>query len=362
MKNIDLDRKWELNLPVELRFNFLWEGINALHPIFEPAEHGELLSWIDKIKATIPPKLLEENSRLRENAPFWFEALSYEALSDEHWEKPWTEVIKCWAQTPPDVFILRCLAGIANDEVLHPWKKKINFQQVVQYLGSWFSQGEIPLLKKALIKPEEWLARILSLLEEILPFLETEYQELALPKLNAFSENMRQIIADNSLQKIFATISPRLKLNPESGILEISAWGIFIDLKNYLKLIIAPTYFLGHRYAATHQKSLILCQGPELNVPEIPAELPIETINKIKALTNETNLSILKHLGRRNLCTMELAELLGIARPFVTKHLNELRAYRLVKECFRVKNRIFFRVDYVEMRQAWEQLFDFLKH
>lgn len=353
-----LDSDTQGQLPVVVSFNFLWDSINTLHPLYKPENHADLFEWVSAMTSLLDPTLLEENQGLHEEVHIWFDTLALEALTrglDGNWQKD----LAALRSIPPLELICRRLGNFRQMERLAEVSSdEVQFEQLVPP-----QVGDFPLqylgLRKAIGEAESYMQKVISFLEKILPLLEPFYRK-QISHLEEFRRQLDSNLKTSTLRSVLQKISPRLELR-EDGVLGISPQRFRFDLRQCQRLIIAPTSFFGHRYATRYGEDMVICTTLRFQASE-PAPRPdSDMIKKVRVLSDETNLMILKYLARRPLCTTELTELLGTSQPLITKHLNELRSCGLVQEGFKVKNRVFLMVNFLEARAALNQVFHFIE-
>lgn len=340
---------------MEVRSNLLWEGINSLHPLWLPDDHGDLLSWVSNMKAVMGRDLIEKNGFLQEQVGAWFVALSSAAIAQEL-PSDWREVIKVWRSTPDLDFFRPVLEEqIDLDKEKEEIKKRFlqTMENQLDHPHSLF-RGFLKIIES----PEETKKEVLNFLEEYLPLFEASY-EAHRDQIKEFCEHVNALIKKLPLRDFFKCISPFLNLS-EDGVLEITHHGNRFDLKKYQKVIIAPSLFFGHRYTLPYEKYLIFCLKSGLEEGTTP-EPDKELLKKIEALSDYTNIIILKHLSRNPLCTKDLAESLKISQPLVTKHLNELRACGFLYQMYKLKNKVYLTLNYLEIKKVLDLLFSYLK-
>jgi DNA-binding transcriptional ArsR family regulator len=352
---IFLDEFKEFSIPMEVRSNLLWEGINSLHPLWLPDDHGDLLSWVSNMKAVMGKDLIEKNGFLQEQVGAWFIALSSAAIAQEL-PSDWREAIKVWRSTPALDFFRPVL------------EEQIDLDKEKEEIKKWFlqtmeNQPDHPhsLFRgflRIIESPEETKKEVLGFLEEYLPLFAASYEEHK-GQIREFCEHINTLIKKVPLRDFFKRISPFLILSGE-GVLEITHHGNRFDLKKYRKVILAPSFFFGHRYTLPYKEFLIFCLKPDLEERGI-SEPDKELLRKIEALSDNTNLVILKFLSRDYLCTRDLVERLKISQPLVTKHLSELKVCGFLYPIYKIKNRIYLTLNYLEIKKALDQVFDYLK-
>jgi len=352
---IFLDELKEFSIPIEVRSNFLWEGINSLHPLWLPDDHGDLLSWVSNMKALMTEGLIEKNIFLQEQVGAWFMALSSAAIAQEL-PSDWREVIKVWRSTPA----LDFFQPVLEEQIDLDKEKEEVKKRLLQTMGSQFDhphslfRGFLRIIES----PEETKKEVLDFLEEYLPLFAASYEEHK-GQIMEFCEHINTLIKKLPLRDFFKRISPFLILSGE-GLLEITHHGNRFDLKKYRKVIIAPSLFFGHRYTLPYEKCLIFCLRSGLEEGATP-EPDRELLKKIEALSDYANIIILKYLSKNYLCTKDLAERLKISQPLVTKHLNELRACGFLYSIYKIKNKVYLAPNYLEIRKTLDLLFDYLK-
>ena len=352
-----LDSDVRDQLPVIVSFNFLWDSINALHPLYKPENHADLLEWVSAMSSLLDPTLLEENRCLHEEVHIWFDTLALEALTaglDRNWQK----TLAALRSIPPLELIWRRLGNFRQmQELAEASSDPVKFEQLVppqvedfplQYLG----------LRKAIGEAESYMQKVISFLEQILPPLEPFYQK-QISRLEEFRRQLDSNLKTSTLRSVLQKITPRLALR-DDGVLELSPQRFQFDLRQCQRLIIAPTSFFGHRYATRYGEDMVICTTLRFQTSGPVPRPDSDMIKKVRVLSDETNLMILKYLARRPLCTTELTELLGTSQPLITKHLNELRSCGLVQEGFKVKNRVFLMVNFLEAQAALNQIFNFI--
>lgn len=350
---IFLEESKGFSIPVEVRSNFLWEGINSLHPLWLQEDHGNL-SLISEIKEAVGEALLKRNSTIQENFGAWLFAFSSKAISQEQ-NFGWEETLKGWREIPPMDFFQPLL----EKEIDLKGEKKEVEEKIRKIIGEGLENPHS--LFRGLIKiveePEETKTEVLNFLEDYLPLFFPFYQRYK-ERIDNFCSQIKSLLERLSLKEFLKLVSPFLNLL-EGGILEITHQGRRFDLKSAEKIIISPSFFFGHRYILPYGNQFIFCLLPELRKEE-SWEPDKELLKKVEALSNFTNILILKHLSQSYLCVKDLSEILKISQPLVTKHVNQLKACGYLEQIYKIRNRIYLAPNFLQIKKTLDLLYGFL--
>lgn len=136
----------------------------------------------------------------------------------------------------------------------------------------------------------------------------------------------------------------------EDGVLRFNKEiALSIPLKDVREVVITPSVFAyPHLYGNVFQGKVYIALNMNYNGVKINESVPVDTLELLRILSDETRFRIIKALWTADATTSELAELLTISKTTVSLHLKQMKDagllemkktnqyayYRLVKEPF----------------------------
>jgi DNA-binding transcriptional ArsR family regulator len=350
--------------PVEVRFNLISEIYGALHLLLEASTPPGLEETAARLRDKVPPALMEEiKDVFLKDAPIWHSVLALEALSVDAWDAAdWHDHLDRWRKADLRQIALPILETWATPENI---QRESSQPDSLKRLASLFKDHGYPdeysqYFLTSFTKVDEKGARTVDLFAKLIPLLQNEVR-LALERCAEFKQQMDLLLGSASLIEIARRIFPSVHLD-DQWIFRFPTLETSYDLKTFHRVIFAPSAFHPHNSFAVYNRNMVLIVRAdmfEFTGPVLDASADL--LLKAKALADKTNLRILKHLSRTRLCVKDLAQLIQIPQPYVSKHVQELRAANFVFDALRRKNRVFLGINYPEIEKTLQQVLEYLK-
>ncbi|MHB8129952.1 MAG: ArsR/SmtB family transcription factor [Mobilitalea sp.] len=295
---------YEEEIRGEFQFSPLYEMLSSMHVIMKPEHHLDRRNWMTKLSDEIPAKLLEEIRSLSDLTNDWGIVMDFPVIS------PYSEL------SIPDALIeLGKLSLYRWNKVFKPYNistDKDEKNQIIKVMKEYYEivfQHEIIYLQPFLIrilKKEMEACRGDGLLSRINKYherIECNGTEII------FHKNKDYRFSINQLNKIVITastfVSPHLTMYEDNGVL-------------YLTMLV--------------------------EVEEKKDTVPVDLVNLLKALGDETRLKILHEIRREPDSTQSLAIKLKLTEAGISKHLKILNNSGLLDKK-RKGNYIFYHID-----------------
>ena len=214
----------------------------------------------------------------------------------------------------PTTYWPRLIERVASGEQLVRRDKQL----FAEYLGELPASYQ-EYIHTALANPTRMQERLLSLFGSYYEqFFAAEAERIG-PRLRRTVRIHQALLGTLPTSELIVQITNGVRVPPET---------------NVPRIILAPSYLIApYVYLLTLQDALIIIYSALPEQEERRDDLALEeaTLQRLKALTDETRLKILRLLTREPQRTQDLAKRLDLTPPTISHHLTQLRIAGLVQ-------------------------------
>ncbi|GCE23731.1 ArsR/SmtB family transcription factor [Dictyobacter kobayashii] len=295
------------------------EMFNSLHVLAEPEHHLSNQAWSAEMMEKMDPELKRDIAYFGQYFEQWLTIADLMSLVQEPALS--LEAFLAFLSTlnPADV-VKVALYGLVDEVTAADHPPLIPQNEVVQAVH-----------KQAMQAPGEFVARLSRTLRRYWEDIFGAEWERRYPLLDQYRAQYAMRLDTTDPPQWLTTLHSRISYNRELERLTFhKSQDLHFTLADLDRILCFPSSFTApHLMVGFTQKELFIY----INVPltmERPERVPAELLGVAKALADETRLRIFKLVLRRPHYTQEIAALIKLAEPTVSKHLKVLKSAHLV--------------------------------
>lgn len=328
---------------LEQKFGFMYspavEACLALHCLAVPEHHGIQMPWIVDMREQLPRGL---DRRLVE---FGLER-------GDEWVEP-SNLVE--------------LGGFAPFEIEVARMRSLTADQIVALILRDNPCGESPENEACLAivraDPEAWRDEVCDLLEAFWPHFQPTWHRLE----RAFATELARLQLRHqqgvTLVDLLPALAPQIAWDDAEREFVIAKWfEARVEGAELEAFLVMPTYFgMPHMWVDTRPRFAIFYTLPDALGAAEPVA-PEELVPALKALGEPTRLQIMALLLREPRSTQELAGMLHMSPPAVSRHLRTLSQSGLVRRLGRSESGLYvqYEADGRAARDLTARLLNFL--
>ena len=316
MAPVDLAEE-PLRRRIELVIDAVSELFTSLHVLADPTHHPSNQDWAARTIETMSAELRDDVRYFGHHFNQWLDIADSVQEIDAYGGDPITFFARLRA-LPASQVVEIALNGLGYEEMGYP--------------RSLPTEPEVVAARAdANAHPEDFVARFVLTLERYWHEIFAAEWERRLPLLEQRRAQEAARLEHMEPMAWITSLTPRITYDAtrEELIFHKAQDLRFVPAQLRKILCLPSTFSSPHLMVSYAYNRLSLC----LNVPltmAMPEIVPLQLLQALKALSDETRLRIFKLVVRQPSYTQELAKSLKLAEPTVSRHLKVLQAANLV--------------------------------
>lgn len=348
LTNVLILREMAVHVPydssLEQKFGFMYspavEACLALHCLAAPEHHGIQMPWIVEMREQLPRGL---DRRLVE----------FGVDRGEDWIEP-SNLVELGGFAPFEIEVARMRSMTAGQ-----------VRTVIIADNPWAESAEEKSEVRAIVDadPLAWRDEVCDLLEAFWPYFEPTWNRLERAFATELARLQRRHQEGMTLIELLPTLAPQIAWDEGEREFVIAKWfERRVDPLALEAFLVMPTYFgMPHMWVDTRPRFAIFYTLPDALGGAEPAA-PEDLVPPLKALGEPTRLQMMALLLREPRSTQELAGMLHMSPPAVSRHLRTLSQVGLVRRLGRSESGLYvqYEADGKAARELTARLLNFL--
>lgn len=341
-------QKLDGNFKVEFIYSPLFEMLCSLHVLTNPRHHLERLKWAEQMKENMDKRIYDEIIYFGQNFYSWLTVMDLQIYSEDFYDLNVIAAVDSINEVDEVDFIYSML-----DET-------ISTDDIKKFLGTGYT-GELgitPEQMKLVSNPGGFRRRLISCLKEYYYlYFEKELRYIEPVLIRALKRHAAQYDT-SGIYEYARTLHSRIEVTDEA--FTFYKFKTFILPFNELKNItFIPSSFIDpHLLIGIHGKDTLNLHI-RVHLGEAVFDVPLDLLNTMKALGDETRLRILRAIYRKGASTQSLSRELGLTEACISKHFKVLfEAGLLYKE--RKGNYIYYYLNNIMLDMIPMDIFQYL--
>ncbi len=297
----------------------IYEFYLSLHVLANAQHHMTRLNWGNKMLEKIPHSLKKELTFFKSMTSDYLNLMDTIVL----WDESTTVSIEAGIEiltTLTDINFITYMLGYDKGENIIEQYVNGNHAETLESFN--------PEMKQLLRNPKTTRKKLIHFLYEYLTYYQKEHRRVE-PWLIRFVHDSRKQFDKDPLA-FMGKIHPRLTVYDDMLQFDKAKTYQF-SYKNLKHVFVVPSSFVHpHLLLGIHQD--MISTAIDVHVPgeDAISKVPEDFVQIMKALSDQTRLTILKMLLHHPYCIQQLSDLLNISEPAVSKHLRILKKADLI--------------------------------
>ena len=221
------------------------------------------------------------------------------------------------------VSILRNLTG-APPETWDHLDDEATRERLLERAGE-LGPPTVAVVRLGLERPRELVDRFLGFLEEYWHLVFADVWERQLEQLEAAMEQGRERVGEGGVCAMLGTLRPAVAVDHAGGEFSIRRdYDERIELDRGTPVRLVPSGFLWPHIGLVHEPGEVLAVLYPVRLAAPLSEDELDLAALMRALGDRTRLQALRLIGERPRSTQELAKLIGLSEPAMSRHLRQL--------------------------------------
>jgi DNA-binding transcriptional ArsR family regulator len=338
----------EGNLKIEFIYSPLFEMLCSLHVLTNPEHHMERVKWARKLKGVMDSRLYDEIMYFGRNFSEYLTVMDFERHTEAFNDLNVMTAIEAISEIKADDFLYVMLReDISKEDIRSSIARK--------------SPGKLNITKEqgsVFMDPEGFRRRLISCLKEYYYLhFEKELRYIEPVLIRALKRHVEQY-GSLGLYGYVDTLHNRIEVSDDAFYFH-KYTKLEMPFKDLRSIVFTPGSFIDPHLLIGRYGKDTLHLHIRVHLAETLQDVPLDLLNIMKALGDDTRLKIIKMIYKKASSTQSLSRELGLTEACISKHLKALHeAEILYKE--RQGNYIYYRLNTMVLDRIPMDIYQYL--